>query len=111
MDAAMVAVHTPDRSLDQRLRALGRANEIRSYRKELKAQVKLGERSVANVLADPESELETMKVFELLLTAPKTGRVKASRVLSQARVSPSKTVGGLSERQRRELLALVGRWR
>jgi hypothetical protein len=31
---------------------------------------------------------------------PKVGRVKANRVLTSARISPSKTLGGLTERQR-----------
>jgi hypothetical protein len=37
---------------------------------------------------------------------PKLGRVKATRFLNQCRISQSKTVAGLSERQRQELVAL-----
>jgi hypothetical protein len=36
---------------------------------------------------------------------PKVGRVKATKILHSCRVSPSKTFGGLSERQRAELAA------
>jgi hypothetical protein len=35
--------------------------------------------------------------------------VKVNKVLSQCRISPSKTLGGLSERQRGELVALLRR--
>jgi hypothetical protein len=31
--------------------------------------------------------------------------VKTNRILNQCRISPSKTIGGLSERQRSELVA------
>lgn len=93
-----------ERSLEQRLRALQRANEVRSRRAELKCELKDGSRVVGEVLLEPAAELETMKVFELLLAAPKFGRVKVSKILSQHRISPSKTIGGLSERQRRELV-------
>jgi S13-like H2TH domain len=48
----------------------------------------------------------TAKVFDLLVAVPTWGRIRANRLLNQARISPSKTVGGLSERQRRELLSL-----
>jgi hypothetical protein len=48
-------------------------------------------------------------VFDLLLAVPKYGRVKVNKILSQCRISPSKTLGGLSERQRRELVALMRR--
>ena len=45
---------------------------------------------------------------DLLMAAPKCGRVKSARIMEQCRISPSKTVGGLSERQRHELLAYFG---
>jgi len=42
------------------------------------------------------------------MAAPKCGRVKSAKILEQCRISPSKTVGGLSERQRSELLDFFG---
>ena len=42
----------------------------------------------------------------MLMAVPKFGRVKAARLLNQCRISQSKTVGGLSERQRTELVEL-----
>jgi hypothetical protein len=39
----------------------------------------------------------------MLLAVPKVGSVKATKILNSCRVSPSKTFGGLSERQRAEL--------
>ena len=42
----------------------------------------------------------------MLMAVPKFGRVKAARFLNQCRISQSKTVGGLSERQRAELVGL-----
>ena len=47
----------------------------------------------------------TAKVFDMLLAVPKYGRVKTNRILNQCRISPSKTIGGLSERQRAELVS------
>ena len=40
----------------------------------------------------------------MLMAVPKFGRVKAARFLNTCRISQSKTVGGLSERQRAELI-------
>jgi hypothetical protein len=48
-------------------------------------------------------------VFDILMAVPKFGRVKAARFLNQCRISQSKTVGGLSERQRAELVGLFAR--
>ena len=99
----------PVRSLDQRMEALRRANEIRVERARLKKDLKVGDVSITEVLADPPDFVLTAKVFDMLLAVPKFGRVKATRYLNQCRVSQSKTVGGLSERQRAELIALLSR--
>ena len=44
-----------------------------------------------------------------IMAVPKLGRVKAARLLNSCRISQSKTVGGLSERQRAELVSLFNR--
>ncbi|MEZ5125793.1 MAG: integration host factor, actinobacterial type [Thermoleophilia bacterium] len=95
----------PERSLDQRMDALARANEVRSQRAALKTALKHGDVNLRDVLDDPPSYLLTAKVLDLLTAAPKRGPKKAARIMERCRISPSKTVGGLSERQRAELLA------
>ena len=47
--------------------------------------------------------------LDLLLAVPKYGRVKVNRILTHCRISPSKTIGGLSERQRNELVSYLRR--
>jgi hypothetical protein len=100
---------TPERSLDQRIDALSRANEVRALRAQLKRDLKAGRVSIGALLLDPPPYLETAKVFEMLLALPKHGRVKATKILHSCRISPSKTFGGLSERQRAELAGRLGR--
>ena len=99
----------PERSLVQRMEALQRANDIRSRRAALKRDLKAGRQPIHELLLDPPDYLMTAKVFDLLLAVPKYGRVKVNKVLSQCRISPSKTLGGLSERQRGELVGLLRR--
>lgn len=94
----------PERSHDQRMEALRRANGVRSARARLKRDLKAGRASIHDLLHSPPEYVLTAKVFDMLLAVPKYGRVKANRVLQQCRVSPAKTIGGLSERQRRELI-------
>ena len=91
------------------MEALQRANEIRTRRAQLKRDLKAGRLSIHDVLLDPPDFVETAKVFDVLLAVPKYGRVKANKVLSQCRISPSKTIGGLSARQRAELVELLRR--
>ncbi len=93
----------PERSLDQRIDALSRANEVRTLRAQLKRDLKTHRVSIGALLLDPPAYLEAAKVFDMLLAVPKVGRVKATKILHSCRVSPNKTFGGLSERQRAEL--------
>ncbi len=102
----MTAV-TPERSPNQRLAALARANEIRSQRAQLKRDLKAGRISIQQLLTAPPLYLETAKVSDMLLAVPKYGRVKVNKILHNCRISPSKTIGGLSERQRAELVTLL----
>ncbi len=102
-------VAAPERSLVQRMEALQRANEIRTRRAQLKRELKAGRTQIQPLLLDPPEYLQTAKVFDLLLAVPKYGRVKVNRILTQCRISPSKTIGGLSLRQRTELVSYLRR--
>jgi hypothetical protein len=102
-------IAAPERSLVQRMEALARANDVRSRRAQLKRDLKAGRQPIHELLLRPPEFLETAKVFDLLLAVPKYGRVKVNKILSQCKISPSKTVGGLSQRQRTELVALMRR--
>jgi hypothetical protein len=106
MTVAKSQTQAPTRSLDQRMDALRRANDIRVKRAQLKKDLKSGRVRVEEILADPPEYVGTAKVFDMLLAVPKFGRVKAARFLNQCRISQSKTVAGLSERQRQELVGL-----
>jgi hypothetical protein len=99
------AAAAPERSLDQRMDALKRANDIRTKRAKLKRDLKGGKVNIHTLLLDPPEYVETAKVFDMLLAVPKYGRVKTNRILNQCRISPSKTIGGLSQRQRKELVS------
>jgi hypothetical protein len=96
----------PSRSLDQRLDALDRANRIRVQRAQLKRELKSGQTSFDRILLDPPDYVLTAKVYDMLLSVPRLGRVRAGRLLTQCRISQAKTIGGLSERQRGELVDL-----
>lgn len=105
-----------DRSRAQRMAALTHANEVRSARARVKRRIKAAEpaQAIATVIdlaATPPPFMESMKIGDLLIVTPTIGRVKRDRLLHHARVSPSKTIGGLSSRQRAEIIAGLNRRR
>lgn len=97
-----------ERTAEQRERALARANEIRSLRSTLKRSI-TGPSHAAAIILDPPWYLQTMKVDQLLLAIPKLGRVKVDVFMRTVRVSPSKRVGGLSDRQKTEIAKELNR--
>jgi hypothetical protein len=90
--------------------ALSTANEVRSRRAQLKRDLRARRVSIAALVLDPPTYVQTAKVFDILLALPKVGRVKATKILDGCRISPSKTFGGLSERQRAELAGRLRRY-
>ncbi len=93
----------------QRLEALQRANEVRRQRAEIKRELRSGGISIARLVISPPEFLLTARLSQILLAVPGHGQVRVNRLLKRCRISPLKTIGGLSERQREELArALAG---
>jgi S13-like H2TH domain len=92
---------------ERRMIALRRANQVRGLRAKLKQDLRADKVHLELVLATRTDYLASAEVFDLLVAVPKIGPVKASRLLTVAHVSPAKTVGGLSERQRARLIELL----
>ena len=89
--------------------ALKRANDVRVRRARLKKDLKEGRTQIVTILGNPPEYVSTAKVIDILMAVPKFGRVKAARFLNTCRISQSKTVGGLSDRQRTDLIDLFNR--
>lgn len=107
--ATEVLAETPDRSPSQRLEALKLANAVRTERATLKRDLKAGRVRIETVLSDPPECVHSAKVADIMLAVPRYGRVKVTKILQRCRISPSKTVIGLSERQRGELIDALRR--
>ncbi len=100
---AMVAPAGP-----QYMRALQRANEVRLARAELKRAVATGEINVAEVILDCPWEAESMAVADLLMSQRRWGQTRCRKFLAQIPMSEKKTIGSMTDRQRRTLAAMLG---
>ena len=74
MVASKVASQAPRRSLDQRMDALRRANDIRVQRAKLKKDFKLGRVRFEAILRDPPDYVSTAKVLDMLMAVPSSDR-------------------------------------
>ena len=92
----------------QYMRALERANKVRLARAELKRRVALGELDVAEVILDCPWETDSMAVADLLLSQRRWGQTRCRKFLAQIPMSEKKTIGSMTDRQRRTLAAMLG---
>ena len=91
----------------QYMQALARANEVRLARAELKRSVASGEITVTEVLLGTYWEVENMTISDLLMSQRRWGHTRCRKLLMQVPVSENKTVGSMTERQRRALAQLL----
>jgi hypothetical protein len=92
----------------QHLRALAQANRVRLARAELKRQVAEDEVSVADVVLACPWEAESMAIADLLMSQHRWGRTRCRRFLAALPMTETKTIGSMTERQRRALAAMLG---
>jgi hypothetical protein len=107
MGATTIAA--PSQRRQQQLEALARGNDVRSRRAQLKRDLKAGRRPIEEVLANPPAYLSSATILDLLIATPKRRRIKANKVLLRCRISPSRTIGALTERQRRVIVSELQR--
>lgn len=91
----------------QYMRALQRANEVRMARAELKRQVARGKADVAEIVLCCPWEADSMAVGDLLMSQRRWGQTRARKLLAQVPMSERKTIGSMTDRQRRTLAALL----
>jgi hypothetical protein len=91
----------------QYMRALERANQVRLARASLKRRVALGELGVAAVILDCPWEADSMAVGDLLMSQRRWGQTRCRKFLAQLSMSEKKTIGSMTDRQRRSLAAML----
>jgi hypothetical protein len=91
----------------QHLRALQRANAVRLARADLKRRVAIGEISAAEVIMAAPWEADSMSVSDLLTSQRRWGNTRCRKFLQCIPMSETKTIGSMTDRQRRALATLL----
>jgi hypothetical protein len=89
------------------MQALQRANEVRLARAELKRRVAEGDVSAGEVVLTTPWEAASMSIQELLVSQHRWGTTRSRKFLAEIGLPETKTVGSMTDRQRRELAALI----
>jgi hypothetical protein len=89
--------------MPQHMEALAHANRVRLARAELKRRIAAGAVNPAEVVRACPWEVATMTVGELLRSQRRWGRTRARKFLLSLALNENRTLGRLTERQRRLL--------
>ena len=91
------------------MKALKKAQEMRSKRAELRAKLKNGSISLQDVLDSADDEvIARMRVTYLIQSLPQIGKVTSKKIMSEIGINENRRVQGLGKRQRNELLKRLG---
>ena len=91
----------------QHMQALQRANKVRLARAELKRRIASGEINASEVILGCPWEADSMTVADLLMSQRRWGHTRCRNFLAGVPMSETKTVGTLTDRQRRALAVLL----
>src|SRR2546430_17388338 len=91
----------------QNMRALARANQVRLARAELKRRVAAGKVDAGEVIVHCPWEAHSMAGAELLIRQRRWGQTRCHKLLARLPMSEKKTVGSMTDRQRRALAAML----
>jgi hypothetical protein len=89
------------------MRALERANKVRLARAELKRKVSMEALDAAEVILECPWEAHSMAVADLLMSQRRWGQTRCRKFLAQIPMSEKKTIGSMTDRQRRTLAAML----
>jgi len=91
----------PKLSAEQRSAALAKAKESRQIRSAAKTKIKSGDLSLSDVftLAEKDSFIAKMRVFELLASLNGVGKIRATAIMERLNISPTRRIQGLGKHQ------------
>lgn len=100
----------PELSLSDKKRALEKAQEMRSRRRDIREKLKKGNMSLSEILDKPDDEvLGKMRVAYLLASLPRVGKTTAQKIMDEIGIDQARRVQGLGKRQKEALLERFGR--
>lgn len=93
----------------EKLKALEKAQAIRSQRADIRGKLKSGQMTLQDVLGNADDEaIGRMRVSYLLQSLPQVGKVTSRRIMDEIGIHENRRVRGLGRRQVEALLQKLG---
>jgi hypothetical protein len=99
----------PKLSLEEKRRALKKAQEVRSKRAKIRQNLKNGKTTILEVLANINDDVVAkMRVVYLLESLPRIGKVKTKKIMNDIGIDETRRIQGLGNRQKQALIERLG---
>ncbi|HOJ78194.1 MAG TPA: integration host factor, actinobacterial type [Bacillota bacterium] len=99
----------PKLSLEEKKRALKKAQEVRSKRAQIRQDLKTGKTNIRELLSKIDDEVVAkMRVVYLLESLPRIGKVKTRKIMSDIGIDETRRIQGLGNRQKQALIERFG---
>jgi len=102
-------VALPQLSLEEKRKALKKAQEIRSKRAQIRQELKQGKITLKEILAKMDDDvIAKMRVAYLLESLPRIGKIRTRKIMSDIGIDEARRLQGLGNRQKQALLERFG---
>ncbi len=99
----------PKLSMEEKKKALKKAQEVRSQRAKIRQNLKSGKTTVRELLSDVNDDvIAKMRVVYLLESLPRIGKVKTKKIMSDIGIDETRRIQGLGNRQKQALIERFG---
>jgi len=99
----------PTLSLEEKKKALKKAQEVRSKRAKIRQNLKNGKTTIREVLANINDDVVAkMRVVYLLESLPRIGKVKTKKIMTDIGIDETRRIQGLGNRQKQALIERLG---
>ncbi|NLW47739.1 MAG: integration host factor [Firmicutes bacterium] len=99
----------PKLSLEEKRKALKKAQEVRSKRAIIRQNLKKGKTTIREVLNNINDDVVAkMRVVYLLESLPRIGKIKTKKIMNAIGIDETRRIQGLGNRQKQALLERLG---
>lgn len=99
----------PKLTAEEKLKALKKAQEMRSRRAHIRKELKCGQTNIRALLEEVSNDaVAKMRVAYLIESLPRIGKIRTRKIMSDIGIDETRRVQGLGSKQKQALLERLG---
>ncbi len=99
----------PQLTLEEKRKALKKAQKVRSERAKIRQDLKSGRTGIREILENIDNDvIAKMRVAYLLESLPRIGKVRTRKIMNEIGIDETRRIQGLGSRQKQALIERFG---